>query len=281
MQVFKTHKKLNEALKGSGISLGMVPTMGALHEGHLALIRQALKENDRVVVSIFVNPTQFNDVEDLKNYPRNLDDDLAQLEPLGAALYIYTPKPQDLYAEGVVAQPQHLMGLDLVMEGAFRQHHFDGVATVVEKLLRSVNPDRAYFGEKDFQQLQIIRCLVEQQKIPVQIIGCPIVRAADGLALSSRNLLLNPEQKSAAPFLYQILQDVQHQWPPKKLSDLTKWVDQQFKEQALFSLDYFVIAEEENLQSAQSLEKGKKYRSFIAAKLGGIRLIDNMGLPII
>ena len=122
---------------------------------------------------------------------------------------------------------------------------------------------------------------MEQQKIPVQIIGCPIVRAADGLALSSRNLLLNPEQKSAAPFLYQILQDVQHQWPPKKLSDLTKWVDQQFKEQALFSLDYFVIAEEENLQSAQSLEKGKKYRSFIAAKLGGIRLIDNMGLPII
>lgn len=278
MQVFKTHKKLNEALKGSGISLGMVPTMGALHEGHLALIRQALKENDRVVVSIFVNPTQFNDAEDLKNYPRNLDDDLAQLEPLGAALYIYTPKPQDLYAEGVVAQPQHLMGLDLVMEGAFRQHHFDGVATVVEKLLRSVNPDRAYFGEKDFQQLTIIKELNKQLKLGVEIISCPIIREKNGLAMSSRNQLLSPKDREEAKVIFKSLEAI--------LKHAEKWTPHQMKQFFIaevenlkgFKVEYFSVASPSDLIPVDHIEQHKMYRIFVAVYAGKTRLIDTVEL---
>ncbi len=200
MQVFNRGAELSAALGNEKVLTGFVPTMGALHEGHVSLVERCRRECRRVVVSVFVNPTQFNDPADLRSYPRNLEADLKLLEAAGAD-FVYAPSVEDVYPEPDTRQFD-LGQTDKVMEGAHRPGHFNGVAQVVSRLFAIVQPDKAYFGEKDFQQIAVIRAMVRQLQIPVQIVPCPIVRGADGLALSSRNALLTAEHRAAAPQIY-------------------------------------------------------------------------------
>src|SRR5690606_35822870 len=184
-------------------SIGLVPTMGALHRGHISLVEKALSENDLTVVSIFVNPTQFDQRDDLEKYPRNLQRDLDLLQGSNGRLAVYSPSVEEIYGGDVNSQIYDFDGLDQVMEGAFRKGHFNGVGTVVELLLRTVGPDRAYFGEKDFQQLQIIRKMTEIKNLPYAIIGCPIEREPNGLAMSSRNERLSSDTRAEAGIIHQ------------------------------------------------------------------------------
>ena len=190
-------------------AVGLVPTMGALHEGHLSLIQKALSENDIVVVSIFVNPTQFNNAEDLEKYPRNLSGDIKTIERLSQEVVIFAPEISEMYESTPKAISFDFGGLDKVMEGKFREGHFQGVATIVEKLFELVKPTRAYFGEKDYQQILIIKSMLEQRKLPVTLVPCPIVREKSGLAMSSRNERLSPEGRKQAAFIYSVLQEAQ------------------------------------------------------------------------
>ena len=258
--------------------IGLVPTMGALHEGHLELVRKAKQENPFVVVSIFVNPTQFNDPADLEKYPRNLETDLSALEEFGENMIVFVPEVDQIYGDGLVTKEYDFGGLDLRMEGSFRSGHFQGVATVVEKLLKIVDPQRAYFGEKDYQQLQIIRKLVEQEGMPVQIIGCDIVREESGLAMSSRNSRLSKRLRIEASYIYKVLKTAKSQFGMKSARSVTDWVNEQFKSHPDLELEYFVIADSNSLKPIKKKEKGKKYRAFIAVYAEGIRLIDNVAL---
>ena len=258
-------------------SIGFVPTMGALHNGHLSLIEKAKKENDIVVVSIFVNPTQFDRKEDLDNYPRTLDNDLKLLTKAKCD-YVFTPSAKEIYSKKIKSQRFDFSGLEQVMEGKFRSGHFDGVGTIVKLLLETVLPTRAYFGEKDFQQLQIIRKLVADLKMPIKIVGCKIFREDDGLAMSSRNSRLTKEHRKVAPTIYKTLKQVRRKFEHTSISDLNKFVKESFAEQALLNLEYFTIADEKNLRTARIKSKKKNYRAFIAVFAGDIRLIDNITL---
>ena len=208
MDVFNSVKSLNERLSFSreqGNSLGLVPTMGALHNGHLSLVAKAVRENNTVVVSIFVNPTQFNNAQDLAQYPQQLTADIALLKTISEDLLVFTPSVKEMYPEGLGAKPYSFNGLDRRWEGEDRPGHFQGVGTVVEKLFEMVRPNQAYFGEKDFQQLAIIRDLVRQKAFGISIVGCPIVRESYGLAMSSRNERLKPLDRVAAAVIYKTL----------------------------------------------------------------------------
>ena len=267
------------ALKDHGSTIGFVPTMGALHKGHLSLVNKGLKENDFVVVSIFVNPTQFNNEEDLVKYPRTLEADLTLLNTVGEdRIIIYAPSNEDIYGSEIQSQAFNFDGLEHEMEGAFREGHFDGVGTIVKRLFEIVKPDRAYFGEKDFQQLQIIRKLVELHHLPVKIIGCPIHRAADGLAMSSRNARLSPAHRTDAPFIYKTLISAKTKFGTKSAQNVTEWVNTQFKKQGLLELEYFIIADIATLKPVKRKSTKKSYRAFIAVYAGDIRLIDNIAL---
>ncbi|EPR69981.1 Pantoate--beta-alanine ligase [Winogradskyella psychrotolerans RS-3] len=267
------------ALKDHGNTIGFVPTMGALHKGHLSLVNKGLKENDFVVVSIFVNPTQFNNEEDLVKYPRTLEADLSLLKTVGDdRIIIYAPSNEDIYGSEIQSQAFNFDGLEHEMEGAFREGHFDGVGTIVKRLFEIVKPDRAYFGEKDFQQLQIIRKLVELHHLPVKIIGCPIHRAADGLAMSSRNARLSPAHRADAPFIYKTLISAKTKFGTKSAQNVTEWVNTQFKKQGLLELEYFIIADIATLKPVKRKSTKKSYRAFIAVYAGDIRLIDNIAL---
>ena len=210
MEVLKTKVALQEFVsncRANNKSIGLVPTMGALHQGHISLVNKALAENDVVICSIYVNPTQFNNADDLNKYPRTLEHDLALLKKVNCTA-VFNPETSDLYPNGVNADDFNFGSLVTVMEGKFRPGHFKGMATVVKRLLLACTPDRAYFGEKDFQQLIVIRELVRQEKLPVQIIGCPIARELDGLAMSSRNIRLNVQQRHAAPVIFESLNEL-------------------------------------------------------------------------
>ena len=268
-----------DQLKGDRISLGFVPTMGALHEGHLALVKAGLRDNDFVVVSIFVNPTQFDNQEDLVKYPRTLEDDIALLKTLSdTTIMVYAPTVEDLYGNNVKSESFQFGGLEHEMEGAFRDGHFDGVGTIVKRFFEIVKPDRAYFGEKDFQQLQIIKKLVELYRIPVKIMGCPIHRAIDGLAMSSRNARLTEAHREVAPFIYKTLKSAKTKFGTKSAKVVSEWVEKQFKKQSLLELEYFIIADTETLKPLKRKSTKKRYRAFIAAYAGDIRLIDNIAL---
>ena len=205
-------------LKEKGYTIGFVPTMGALHNGHLSLVNKGLSENDFVVVSIFVNPTQFDNKEDLVKYPRTLEADMALLKQVSDdKIIIYAPSEDDIYGDQIQSQSFTFDGLEHEMEGAFRSGHFDGVGTIVKRLFEIVTPDSAYFGEKDFQQLQIIRKLVELHQLPVNIVGCPIHRAEDGLAMSSRNARLTEAHRDIAPFIYKTLNVAKVKFGTKRL----------------------------------------------------------------
>lgn len=282
MKVFNRRKDIisfiAEARKEK-LSIGLVPTMGALHKGHLALVERALNENSWVVVSIFVNPTQFNNPNDLQKYPRVLEEDLNKLSFLADhRLVIFSPSPEEVYGSEIASEYFDFGVIDNQMEGKFRPGHFQGVATVVKKLFQIVNPDRAYFGEKDYQQLLIIKKMVELEKLPVEVIPCKIYREPNGLAMSSRNRLLSPETFASAGFIYKNLLMAQALFPETSMSDIKKIVGREFARQDKFQLEYFEIADNQNLLLADNFKKNKKYRAFIAVFADNVRLIDNLAL---
>ena len=282
MKVFsdkvKLAKKINQ-LKAENNSIGFVPTMGALHQGHLSLVKEGLSNNHFVVVSIFVNPTQFDNAEDLKKYPRTLERDVDLLKTVSKdKIIVYAPTVDDIYEGNTKSESFSFDGLEYEMEGKFRQGHFDGVGTIVKTLFEIVEPNKAYFGQKDFQQLQIIKKMVKKHRLNVKIKGCPIFREADGLAMSSRNARLSEAHRNAAPFIYKTLKKVRKKFGTENANNLTEWVENQFKNQSLLELEYFTIAEEKSLETIKNKESNKKYRAFIAVFAGKIRLIDNIRL---
>ena len=267
-----------ETLKNQGKTIGLVPTMGALHKGHLSLIKKAIEENDTVVVSIFVNPTQFNNPTDLQRYPRTLDADTALIATVDKNVIVFAPEVTDIYGNDVAAQHFDFGNLDKVMEGASRPGHFDGVGTIVKKLFEIVMPNRAYFGEKDFQQLLIIKKMVQQTGLPVTIVPCPIVRNEDGLALSSRNALLSPAMKERATFIYRTLLAAKERFATDSPTSVEAWVNDVFAKETDFQLEYFTITDADTLLHITQKEEGKNYRAFIVVHAEGVRLIDNISL---
>ena len=260
-------------------TVGFVPTMGALHQGHLALVKKALLDTSFVVVSIFVNPTQFDNNDDLEKYPRTLDDDVKLLQTLSKnRILVYAPSVFDIYQGKTVADSFNFDGLEFEMEGRFRTGHFDGVGTIVKRFFEIIKPQKAYFGEKDFQQLAIIKKMVQKHAIPVQVIGCPIYRESSGLAMSSRNTRLNPSCKAMAPFIYKTLATVRDNFGTKRVEEMLEWVNNQFAKQDVLKLEYFIIADVETLKPAQEKQETKKYRAFIAVYADDVRLIDNIAL---
>ncbi|MBB3124357.1 pantoate--beta-alanine ligase [Mesoflavibacter sabulilitoris] len=281
MIVFRKKDELNariSSLKEENTTVGFVPTMGALHQGHLSLVEEALANNNLVVVSIFVNPTQFDNSEDLKKYPRNLQQDVDLLNTLSDKIIVYAPTVEDIYEGETKSRKFNFDGLEHQMEGKFRDGHFDGVGTIVKLLFDIVKPNNAYFGEKDFQQLAIIKKLVSKYNIPVNIVGCKIKRDANGLALSSRNTRLKPEHKVVAPFIYKTLKAAKEKFGTKSANKVVEWVENQFANHELLELEYFTIADEATLKTVKRKSKNKQYRAFIAVYAGKIRLIDNIAL---
>jgi pantoate--beta-alanine ligase len=267
-----------ETLKNQGKTIGLVPTMGALHKGHLSLIKKAIEENDTVVVSIFVNPTQFNNPTDLQRYPRTLDADTALIATVDKNVIVFAPEVTDIYGNDVAAQHFDFGNLDKVMEGASRPGHFDGVGTIVKKLFEIVMPNRAYFGEKDYQQLLIIKKMVQQTGLPVTIVPCPIVRNEEGLALSSRNALLSPAMKERATFIYRTLLAAKERFATDSPTAVEVWVNDVFAKETDFQLEYFTITDADTLLHITQKEEGKNYRAFIVVHAEGVRLIDNISL---
>ena len=278
MHVFTNKKDLQDHLNKQDKTIGFVPTMGALHIGHISLVDMSLAQNDVTVVSIFVNPTQFNNSNDLDKYPRTINADIALLKGASEDIVVFIPEVKDIYGDNLVSTSFDFQGLENKMEGKFREGHFDGVGTVLSLLFNAVNPTRAYFGEKDFQQLQIIKKLVEINKIPVEIIGCKIFREQDGLAFSSRNARLTTEQRTEAKFIFQVLSEVESLFGIKSVTELVAFVKAKFNNHPLFKLEYFEIADTENLNTAENIQKEKKYRAFIAVFADEVRLIDNIAL---
>ncbi|MFY8214553.1 MAG: pantoate--beta-alanine ligase [Flavobacterium sp.] len=260
------------------VSIGFVPTMGALHEGHLSLLRASLQQNRFTVLSIFVNPTQFNNPEDLLKYPRTLDNDVKLVETVSPEIIVYAPTVEDIYNGNTKAEPFDFDGLELVMEGEFRPGHFDGVGTVVKRLFEIVRPQYAYFGEKDFQQLQIVKKLVEKEQLPVSIVPCPIFREANGLAMSSRNERLSVDERAQAALIYNTLQIAKSWFEKQDAHWVANWVEEQFKNHPLFELEYFTIADEARLLPCETKDPTQKYRAFIAVFANKIRLIDTISL---
>jgi pantoate--beta-alanine ligase len=277
MHIFETIKETQEFVieaRKKGQTIGFVPTMGALHEGHLELMRHAKRENDLLAVSIFVNPIQFNNPEDLKKYPRVLDHDLKLLQSVKCD-FVFTPSEQEMYPEPPT-DTFNFGPLEHVMEGAFRPGHFNGVAIVVKKLFQIVEPHRGYFGEKDYQQLAIIKTLVEQEHFPIAIVPCAIVREEDGLAMSSRNTRLTPKERKLAPEIYRILTTVAGQSKNMDPKALQLFGRQQFDQVKAFETEYFELADDRQLQPIEGWKEKQGVRAFVALTLGNVRLIDNI-----
>jgi pantoate--beta-alanine ligase len=280
MKVFKTKKELKTYFKGyssKNFTIGFVPTMGALHNGHLSLVKESVDNNEITVASIFVNPTQFNKKEDLENYPRTLESDLTLLQSVSCDI-AFIPSTEEIYSNTISSNHFEFDGLEIQMEGKFREGHFNGVGTIVKKLFEIVTPTNAYFGEKDFQQLQIIRKMVQKNQLPVSVIGCPTFREKNGLAMSSRNQLLSEKEKEEGAIIYETLCEVKELIDNKAIEKINSWVGEQFDKNPLFELEYFVIADEENLTPALTISPNKNYRAFIAVHADKVRLIDTMAL---
>ena len=281
MKVFTTKEEIRSeirALKDQGKSVGFVATMGALHEGHLTLVKSALLDNDVAIASIFVNPTQFNNQQDLDKYPRTLERDINLLKSVSHNILVFAPTVNAIYDGNTVSEYFDFDGLEFEMEGKFRHGHFDGVGTIVKRLLEIIEPNKAYFGEKDFQQLQIIRKLVEKHDIPTEIVGCKIHREVSGLAMSSRNERLKEVYKNEAPFIYKTLKTAKEKFGTKSANKVTEWVTKQFEKNKLLELEYFIIADEQTLKPVKRKSNKKTYRAFIAVYADDIRLIDNIAL---
>ena len=265
-------------LKKNNCRIGLVPTMGALHEGHSSLVRRSMSENDHTIVTIFVNPTQFNDKKDLMSYPKNLTNDCNYLSAISSDIIIFAPEIKDIYDQNLSIKKFNFQGLDKFMEGEKRIGHFDGVATVVSHLLEITKPNNAYFGEKDYQQLRIIQQLVIANNFPVNIIGCETIREEDGLALSSRNLKISSPFRKSAAKIFQAISYAKINFNSMTLDEIYNYVNNFFDNIDNIELEYFTIAESESLAPVNKKQIDKQYRAFIAVKLEGVRLIDNIAL---
>jgi pantoate--beta-alanine ligase len=278
MLIIQREKELRKILNLKNSSVGLVPTMGALHDGHLSLISRALEQNPVVVVSIYVNPTQFDRKEDLDRYPKDLEKDLKLLAPFEKQLIVYTPNHEDIYPDGIGRKKYDFGSLSKYMEGASRPGHFDGVATIVEALFKNIAPNKAYFGEKDFQQLQIIKALTKKLHLNLEIVPCPLLRDSEGLALSSRNSLLSKEERKSASVIYKTLtslNSVSKQW---EVTQMEEYFKSKVEAHDNFKVEYFNIAEPSKLIPVLNLKKEVKYRMFVSVFAGKTRLIDTMEL---
>ena len=277
MKIVKTVGELRAAIADlKGDTIGFVPTMGALHEGHLSLVARARKECAVCVVSVFVNPTQFNDKNDLKNYPRTPEADAAMLENAGTDI-VFMPSVEEIYPEPDTRQFDFGQ-IDKVMEGATRPGHFNGVAQVVSRLFDLVQPDKAYFGEKDFQQIAVIKAMVAQLGLRVEIVECPIVRGTDGLALSSRNALLDAEHRAAAPHIYEVLAAATKLMDKLSPAELEAYVISEIEKNSLLKVIYFQAVDALTMQRIESWDEAERIQGCTAVQAGAIRLIDNIKL---
>ena len=281
MLVFDKKVALKAYLQGfvnNKSTIGFVPTMGALHSGHLSLIQLSLLNNTVTVVSIFINPTQFNNPEDLIKYPRTLPSDIEKIKTLSDNIVVYAPEIIDVYEGETNSNHYNYDGLELVMEGKHRKGHFDGVGTVVKKLFEIVNPTNAYFGEKDYQQLAIVKKMVTKLRIPVNVFGCPIVRESNGLAMSSRNERLSESERDNAANIFKILGKAKILFQTKSSKMVNQFVTKSFLNHKDIVLEYFEIADENSLLPCLRKNKSKNYRAFVAVFINNIRLIDNISL---
>ena len=271
-------REFTSTQRGRGASIGLVPTMGALHEGHLSLVEKAVAENTVAIVSVFVNPTQFNNPDDLATYPRKEEDDFRLLAGAGAAA-VFAPSVDEIYPGGADAQPKHVFDLGLaaeVMEGKYRPGHFQGVAQIVSLLFRIVEPDRAYFGEKDFQQIAVIRNMIKSEGIKVDIVACPIKRADDGLALSSRNALLTPEQRKIAPEIHAALKYSVEYSKDHSVQATHDTVVERLNAVPGLEVEYFEIVDARTLAKIDEWEESPWVVGCITVYCGKVRLIDNI-----
>lgn len=275
MKTFYTVNELKQELSTiNRADIGFVPTMGALHAGHRSLVEKARKECKTVVVSVFVNPTQFNDKNDLRNYPRTPEADAAILEAAGAD-YVLMPSVEEIYPEPDTRQFDFGL-IDKVMEGATRPGHFNGVAQVVSRLFDIVGPAKAYFGEKDFQQIAVIKAMVKQLEMDIEIVECPIIRDEDGLALSSRNTLLDEAHRAAAPHIYEVISQCADKSQELTPAQLTDWVVAEVEKNPCLKVIYFQAVDALSMQQVTSWDESKRVQGCIAVQAGEIRLIDNV-----
>ncbi len=278
MKIIRTVKELREAvsaLKSEGKSVGLVPTMGALHDGHISLVERARTGNDAVVVSVFVNPTQFNNPDDLRTYPRTEDADCHRLEKAGVDI-AFIPSVEEMYPEPDT-RVFDLGPVAAVMEGAMRPGHFNGVAQVVSRLFAMVNPDRAYFGEKDFQQIAVIRRMVELEKFPIEIVACPIKRESDGLALSSRNVRLSAHQREVAPNIHRVMEEsLAYKTSGASLKDVKHRVIDEINAYPEMEVEYYEIVNAADMQPVAEWSDCDEAVGCITVYLGDVRLIDNI-----
>ena len=279
MKVVTTKKELISYIndfRKKGKTIGLVPTMGALHEGHLSLVRECKKNTDITVVSIFVNPTQFNDPEDLKRYPRTPEQDISLLNTVDCDL-VFLPTVEEIYPEKDIRK-FNFGYLENIMEGARRPGHFNGVGQVVSRLFDIVTPDKAFFGMKDFQQIAIIKNMVQQLNYKIDIVSCPIIREASGLALSSRNMLLDEEHKKNAPHIYATLKKARNLVAQMSVDDLKKWITDQIDSNPYLKTEYVEIVDNTTLQIIQNWNEKNNRVVCVAVHAGKIRLIDNIVL---
>jgi pantoate--beta-alanine ligase len=275
MIVVETINKLKQELaEYKSKNIGFVPTMGALHNGHISLVKRSVEENDVTVVSVFVNPTQFNDKADLERYPRTEEADKKLLEAAGCDI-VFMPGVEEMYPEEDT-RVFNFGSIETVMEGKYRPGHFNGVAQIVSKLFYAVEPTRSYFGEKDFQQVAIIRDMVRQLNLPVEIIACPIIREESGLARSSRNELLSAEERKKAALISEVLSKSVNFAKEMSVEEVKNWVCEQFTHDEVFKMDYYDIVDGNSLQSISSWEDSDYIVGCIAIYCGKIRLIDNI-----
>ena len=272
---FKNHLR---KLKNDNVTIGFVPTMGALHNGHTSLIKKSVLENDYSVVSIFINPTQFNNINDYESYPINISRDIELLDSISENIILFRPETEEIYSGKVVSDSYDFGDLDKYMEGEHRKGHFQGVATVVNKLFEIVSADNVYFGEKDFQQLRIIEDLVQKNGYKLNVIRCKTIRQNDGLALSSRNKKLDISSQNIATNLFKALSFAKKNFDTLDLEIIYAKVEDLLQNFPQISVDYFAIADENDLKPIKHKKKNQKYRAFIAADISGVRLIDNIKL---
>lgn len=283
MRLVKSKEELKSivaALKAEGKTVGFVPTMGALHKGHISLIKKSDELSDATIVSVFVNPTQFNNKEDLEKYPRTIENDLKLIESETACRIVFSPSVEEMYEKEEALLDLDLKNLDKPMEGACRPGHFQGVVTVVDKLFKIVSPDKAFFGEKDFQQLAIIQHLQRELHPNLQIVPCPIVRENSGLAMSSRNERLKPEDKVKASEIYQIMTDFVSNIQTKSVEELIQIATKEFESKKYFNLEYINLVDSLSLEPVKSITQHKNVNLCVAVFLAGVRLIDTIPVTL-
>ena len=279
MPIFFRKEEVTKLIKqtiSSENSIGLVPTMGSLHKGHLSLIKQAIDSNDIVWVSIFINPTQFNNQKDFKKYPKNLAKDIDLIESISDKINVFVPNEKEMYNGVPKLQIYDFKNLDIELEGKYRKNHFNGVATIVSKLLTLFKPNDVYFGEKDYQQTQIIRQLVRIEKINVNIIICPTIREKNGLALSSRNNLLSNSEREESSIIFKSLTLLKKNFNHLKLESIKKSIIKSIQKNKKFKVEYLEIADSKTLQIHKKINPKKSYRAFICVNINHVRLIDNL-----